>query len=96
LPISWNEDWSAEQHHAYAGQTYHMGFYVQQASVTFKVQKIFTFVASVHILCKAVLPHPSSIFLFWLKQLKISMSICYVIVIELTFILPGWVFMSKF
>jgi hypothetical protein len=47
LPISWNEDWSAEQHHAYAGQTYHIGFYVQQASVTFKVQKVFTFVTSI-------------------------------------------------
>jgi hypothetical protein len=44
LPISWNEDWSAEQHHAYSGQTYHIGFYVQQASVTFKVLQVFTFV----------------------------------------------------
>jgi hypothetical protein len=65
LPISWNEDWSAEQHHAYAGQTYHIGFYVQQASVTFKVQNIFTFVASTHFLCKAVLPHSSIIFQSW-------------------------------
>jgi hypothetical protein len=89
LPISWNEDWSAEQHHAYAGQTYHIGFYVQQASVTFKVQKVFTFVASIHFLYKAVLPHPSSIFHFLLKKLKILMSVCYVIVTELTFILPG-------
>jgi len=89
LPISWNEDWSAEQHHGYAGQTYHIGFYVQQASVTFKVQKIFTFVASLLFLYKTVLPHPSSNFHFLLKKLKIVMSICYVIVTELTFVLPN-------
>ena len=57
--------------------------------MTFKVQKVFTFVVSIHFLYKAVLPRLSSIFHFFLKQLKMLMSVCYVIVHELTFILPG-------
>ncbi|XP_012268331.2 intermembrane lipid transfer protein VPS13B isoform X1 [Athalia rosae] len=36
LPVHWDNDWSSEQLMAYAGHTIHMGFYVDDATVTFK------------------------------------------------------------
>lgn len=37
LPVHWENDWSSEQLMAYSGHTIHMGFYVDDATVTFKV-----------------------------------------------------------
>ncbi|XP_046469502.1 intermembrane lipid transfer protein VPS13B isoform X2 [Neodiprion pinetum] len=36
LPVHWDNDWSSEQLMAYTGHTIHMGFYVNDATVTFK------------------------------------------------------------
>lgn len=38
LPVDWDTDWSAEQQLAYSGHTIHFGTYVDEATVTFKVQ----------------------------------------------------------
>ena len=37
LPIEWDNDWSTEQQMAYSGHTIHLGIYVQDATLTFKV-----------------------------------------------------------
>lgn len=37
LPIDWENDWSTEQQMAYSGHTIHLGVYVQDATLTFKV-----------------------------------------------------------
>lgn len=37
LPSAWDEDWNREQEQAQSGHTLQIGFYVDNASVTFKV-----------------------------------------------------------
>lgn len=37
LPIDWDNDWSTEQQMAYSGHTIHLGIYVQDTTLTFKV-----------------------------------------------------------
>lgn len=37
LPIDWDNDWSTEQQMAYSGHTIHLGVYVQDTTLTFKV-----------------------------------------------------------
>ncbi|XP_069674298.1 intermembrane lipid transfer protein VPS13B isoform X2 [Periplaneta americana] len=37
MPVYWEEDWASDQSMAYAGHTYHSGFYVEQATVCLKV-----------------------------------------------------------
>lgn len=37
LPIDWDNDWSTEQQMAYSGHTIHLGIYIQDATLTFKV-----------------------------------------------------------
>lgn len=37
LPVDWDNDWSQEQQIAYSGHTVHLGIYVDDATITFKV-----------------------------------------------------------
>lgn len=43
LPIEWDNDWSTEQQMAYSGHTIHLGIYVQDATLTFKVTLRYLF-----------------------------------------------------
>ena len=37
LPVAWDNDWSSEQHMAYSGHIVHLGVYIDDATLTFKV-----------------------------------------------------------
>lgn len=37
LPVDWDNNWSAEQQMAYSGHTVHLGVYIDDATLTFKV-----------------------------------------------------------
>lgn len=37
LPVDWDNDWSAEQQMSYSGHTIHLGVYIDDATLTFKV-----------------------------------------------------------
>ena len=37
LPVYWDNNWSAEQQIAYSGHTVHLGVYIDDATLTFKV-----------------------------------------------------------
>lgn len=39
LPSTWDEDWSREQEQTVSGHVVHVGFYVDNATVTFKVDR---------------------------------------------------------
>jgi vacuolar protein sorting-associated protein 13B len=41
LPMDWQNDWSNEQHIAYSGHVVHFGFYIDNATITFKVGKFY-------------------------------------------------------
>lgn len=41
LPSAWDEDWNREQEETVSGHVVHIGFYVDNATVTFKVRKKF-------------------------------------------------------
>jgi hypothetical protein len=69
MPIYWNDDWSSEHHLAYTGHTYHIGFYVERASVSLKVQKIFTFITSLCCWYGAVLLNPLDVLFLLVKAI---------------------------
>lgn len=39
LPSAWDEDWNREQEETVSGHIVHIGFYVDNATVTFKVER---------------------------------------------------------
>lgn len=40
LPVDWDNNWSAEQQMAYSGHIIHLGVYIDDATLTFKVMNI--------------------------------------------------------
>lgn len=39
LPMDWDNDWSSEQQLGYNGHAIHLGIFIDDATVTFKVRK---------------------------------------------------------
>lgn len=59
LPAPWEDDWQQDEHNNPAGHTLHTGFYVDTATVTFKVLKTqkLSFLFYFHI-CNMIFRYP--------------------------------------
>lgn len=51
LPVDWDNNWSAEQQMAYSGHTIHLGVYIDDATLTFKVMSIIHLSKKTFLLC---------------------------------------------